>query len=124
MLASILRGMTSTITLSDSERQYLTNHVVFVAAQCGEGLDRPSLDRVAIVREMHAEPGRFVALLNDIEREAVPVTPALRALAEAVRQDALDSLDDADNGTDALIYRGRLDTADTLLKRMRRAAGG
>jgi hypothetical protein len=111
-------GETRTIKLSAGERRRLIDHALLEAGELGENLDRASADRVALVRGMHAQLGRIVGLLDDLERDDVPATTDLRALADALRRDAIDAAAAVDDPADVLAHRDRLACADAVLARL------
>ena len=116
--------MTATITVNPAERRALVDHVIFEASQLGEGLDRASLNHVAIVRDMHARLGEVVRLLDALDEPRVPVTPRLRQLADALRRDALEAARGVDDPEDAREHETRGAHAAAVLARLDERAGG
>jgi hypothetical protein len=109
---------TTTIALTSGERDCLINHALFQASDLGEDLDRTSADRVAIVRDMHAQLGRITRLLDDLERDEVPASDDLLALARALQGDAIAAMRTVEADADIRAHRARAVCAEAVLRRL------
>jgi hypothetical protein len=76
------------------------------------------------VRDAYRQLGEIVSVLDDLECDDVPATPTLRKLALALRDEASEAAQHADDLEDAGMHRCRLVCADAVLQRLDTLDGG